>query len=247
MREIRRAGDRGLLVETSAPHALRAAILAADLPGVTDVVPGEATVLVVVSGSAREAAPGSPGAGRPAPASPRSSDLPVRGAAPGSPSAERPIPASPRPAGPLLDLLERRLRSLEAGAESRYGREVEIPVVYDGADLAEVAELTGLSAAEVAARHSAAEYTVAYLGFSPGFGYLTGLDPVLRVPRRAVPRTSVPAGSVAVAGPYTAVYPSPSPGGWRLLGRTGLALWDVRRDPPSLLAPGDRVRFVPAR
>lgn len=197
MREVRRAGDRGLLVEAASPHALRAAVLAADLPGVTDVVPGEATVLVVASGG--------------------------------------------------LELLERRLRDLEAGDEAPAGRSVEIPVVYDGADLAEVAELTGLSVAEVVARCGAAEYTVAYLGFSPGFGYLTGLDPALRVPRRSTPRTSVPAGSVAMAGPYTAVYPSASPGGWRLLGRTDLVLWDVRRDPPSLLGPGDRVRFVPSR
>lgn len=197
MRGIRRAGDRGLLVETSSPHALRAAILAAGLPGVTDVVPGETTVLVVASDG--------------------------------------------------LELVERRLRSLEPGAAGPPGREVEIPAVYDGADLAEVAELTGLTVDEVVARHSAAEYTVAYLGFSPGFAYLTGLDPVLQVPRRENPRTSVPAGSVAIAGPYTAVYPSPSPGGWRLLGRTALVLWDVRRDPPALLGPGDRVRFVPNR
>ncbi|MFG2088331.1 MULTISPECIES: 5-oxoprolinase subunit PxpB [unclassified Spirillospora] len=122
---------------------------------------------------------------------------------------------------------------------------VEFPVVYDGADLDEVADLTGLSRDEVVHRHSAATYTVAYLGFSPGFGYLTGLDPVLRVPRRASPRTSVPAGSVAIADRYAAVYPSRSPGGWRLLGRSGLRLWDVTRDPPSLLRPGMRVRFVP--
>jgi len=121
---------------------------------------------------------------------------------------------------------------------------VEVPVVYDGADLEEVAQLTGLSPNEVIQRHSAATYTVAYLGFSPGFGYLTGLDPALHVGRRASPRTAVPAGSVAIAGPYAAVYPSRSPGGWRLLGRSELVLWDVTRDPPSLLRPGTRVRFV---
>lgn len=123
---------------------------------------------------------------------------------------------------------------------------VAIPVVYDGADLDEVAVLTGLSRGEVVLRHSSAAYTVAYLGFSPGFGYLSGLDPALHVARRASPRTSVPAGSVAIAGPYASVYPSRSPGGWRLLGRTGLRLWDVTREPPSLLRPGMRVRFVPA-
>ncbi|MDL4775140.1 5-oxoprolinase subunit B family protein [Actinomadura xylanilytica] len=121
---------------------------------------------------------------------------------------------------------------------------VEIPVVYDGEDLDEVAGLTGLSRTEVVQRHTAASYTVAYLGFSPGFGYLTGLDPALHVSRRESPRTAVPAGSVAIAGPYAAVYPSRSPGGWRLLGRSRLPLWDVTRDPPSLLQPGAHVRFV---
>ncbi|MEV4006063.1 5-oxoprolinase subunit PxpB [Actinomadura sp. NPDC049753] len=122
---------------------------------------------------------------------------------------------------------------------------LEIPVVYDGEDLDEVASLTGLSREEVVRRHSAGSYTVAYLGFSPGFGYLSGLDPALHVARRASPRKAVPAGSVAMAGPYAAVYPSRSPGGWRLLGHSRLPLWDVSRDPPSLLRPGTRVRFVP--
>jgi KipI family sensor histidine kinase inhibitor len=120
----------------------------------------------------------------------------------------------------------------------------EIPVVYDGPDLAEVARLTGLSAGEVAARHAAGDYTVGWLGFSPGFGYLTGLDPVLAtVPRLAEPRLRVPAGTVAIAAGLAAVYPSTSPGGWRLLGRTSAVLWDPQRDPPALLAPGMRVRF----
>jgi len=120
----------------------------------------------------------------------------------------------------------------------------EIPVVYDGPDLAEVARLTGLPAGEVVARHAAGDYTVGWLGFSPGFGYLTGLDPVLAtVPRLAEPRLRVPAGAVAIAGGLTAVYSSTSPGGWRLLGRTSAVLWDPRRDPPALLAPGMRVRF----
>ncbi|SEG16588.1 sensor histidine kinase inhibitor, KipI family [Thermomonospora echinospora] len=145
-----------------------------------------------------------------------------------------------------LDRLAARLAALELPDGPQDGLvPVEIPVVYDGQDVAEVAGLTGLSAEEVVRRHSSGVYVVAYLGFSPGFGYLTGLDPALHVPRRRTPRTSVPAGSVAIAGPYAAVYPSASPGGWRLLGRTELALWDVRRASPALLRPGARVRFVP--
>jgi KipI family sensor histidine kinase inhibitor len=136
-----------------------------------------------------------------------------------------------------------RLRPADGAASD--AEPVEIPVVYDGEDLDEVASLTGLPREEVVRRHSAGSYTVAYLGFSPGFGYLSGLDPALHVARRASPRKAVPAGSVAVAGPYAAVYPSRSPGGWRLLGRSRLPLWDVSRDPPSLLRPGARVRFVP--
>jgi KipI family sensor histidine kinase inhibitor len=129
-------------------------------------------------------------------------------------------------------------------ASATAGETLRVPVVYDGADLDEVAALTGLTRAQVVERHAAGSYVVAYLGFSPGFGYLTGLDESLHVPRRDSPRTSVPAGSVAIAGPYGAVYPSSSPGGWRLLGRTSLRLWDPERDPPSLLQPGARVRFV---
>lgn len=122
---------------------------------------------------------------------------------------------------------------------------VEIPVRYDGEDLDAVAELTGLSAAEVVARHSAAVYTVAFCGFAPGFGYISGLDEALWLPRRAVPRTRVPAGSVAIADRYTAVYPQASPGGWHLLGHTDAAVWDPQRQPPAIFAPGVRVRFAP--
>lgn len=122
---------------------------------------------------------------------------------------------------------------------------LEIPVHYDGADLDDVARQAGLSTAEVVARHSAPVYTVAFCGFAPGFGYLTGLDDALRLPRRAVPRTRVPAGSVAVADVYTAVYPHASPGGWNLLGHTDITVWDPMRQPPALFAPGGLVRFVP--
>jgi KipI family sensor histidine kinase inhibitor len=121
---------------------------------------------------------------------------------------------------------------------------VEIPVVYDGEDLEEVAGLSGLSTAEVVARHQGSSYRVAFCGFAPGFAYLTGLPVELHVPRRATPRVSVPAGAVAIAGEHAAVYPRSSPGGWRLLGRTDAVLWDLRRDPPALLRPGTRVRFV---
>ncbi|MFF4194986.1 allophanate hydrolase subunit 1 [Nonomuraea sp. NPDC001831] len=123
------------------------------------------------------------------------------------------------------------------------GPAVTIPVVYDGADLDSVAALAGISAEEVVARHTGRELVVGWLGFAPGFAYLTGLDPVLEVPRLDTPRTSVPAGSVAVAGPYAAVYPTASPGGWRLLGRTATRVWDVTAEPPSLFRPGMRVRF----
>ncbi|MDT7727230.1 MAG: hypothetical protein QOI21_3806 [Actinomycetota bacterium] len=123
-------------------------------------------------------------------------------------------------------------------------QEAEVPVRYDGADLGEVARETGLSEAEVIRLHRDATYTVAFCGFAPGFGYLTGLDPKLHVPRKGTPRTRVPAGSVAIAGEYSAVYPRESPGGWRLLGHTELPVWDVDREPPNLLVPGTRVRFV---
>ncbi|WP_405885460.1 5-oxoprolinase subunit PxpB [Streptomyces sp. NBC_01136] len=123
---------------------------------------------------------------------------------------------------------------------------VEIPVRYDGPDLAEVAALWKVPEHEVPKIHAAAEFRVAFCGFAPGFGYLTGLPSRYDVPRRATPRTAVPAGSVALAGPYTGVYPRSSPGGWQLIGTTDAALWDHARVPAALLAPGTRVRFVPA-
>jgi len=123
------------------------------------------------------------------------------------------------------------------------GDPVTIPVRYDGEDLDEVAAGLGMSVAEVVSVHSGADYTVAFTGFAPGFGYLTGLDERLRLPRRDSPRTRVPAGAVAVAGEYTGVYPRPSPGGWHLLGSTTASLWDPSREPPALLLPGTTVRF----
>lgn len=206
MTEVRVAGDAAVLAQAGpAPGAaagLAAAIAALRLPGVTDIVPGAATVLVIAE-----------------------------------------------PGGMGLARLAGRIRELLAGpvppAPAAGAAPVSVPVCYDGPDLAEVARLTGLSAGEIIERHQAAEYRVGWLGFAPGFGYLTGLDPVLaQVPRLATPRQRVPAGSVAIAGGLTAVYPSASPGGWRLIGRAAARLWDPAREPPALFAPGAPVRFL---
>lgn len=121
---------------------------------------------------------------------------------------------------------------------------VEIPTRYDGPDLAAVARAAGLSIEAVIDTHCRATYSVAFCGFAPGFAYLAGLDARLHLPRHATPRTSVPAGSVAIADRYAAVYPRSSPGGWHLLGTTDLTLFDPDRSPPALLEPGARVRFV---
>lgn len=124
------------------------------------------------------------------------------------------------------------------------GRSVEIAVRYDGADLADVAAATGLTTQEVITLHTSVEHRVAFCGFLPGFAYLVGLPPVLHLPRRSTPRTRVPAGAVAIAGEFASVYPAASPGGWHLLGHTDAVMWDESRAAPSLLVPGDRVRFV---
>ncbi len=121
---------------------------------------------------------------------------------------------------------------------------LEIPVRYDGPDLADVAALTGLPESEVVAAHTGTPWRAAFAGFAPGFAYLTGGDPRLAVPRRRESRTSVPAGSVALAGEFSAVYPRGSPGGWQLIGRTDATLWDVTADPPAAIRPGRAVRFV---
>lgn len=120
-----------------------------------------------------------------------------------------------------------------------------IPVRYDGEDLPAVAERAGMSTADFAARHAAAEYRVAFVGFQPGFAYLDGLPRELHAPRRASPRVRIPAGSVAIGGEWTGIYPLASPGGWNLLGTTDAALFDPAGEPPALLQPGDAVRFVP--
>lgn len=199
---LRTAGACGVLVEVDdlpTVHRLAAAVRAAALPGVVDVVPGFVTVLVTTADPASLAG--------------------VRAALP---------------------------RMALPPAEDVAGRRVEVPVVYDGEDLPEVSRLTGLSPAEVVTRHTAPDYVVAFLGFAPGFPYLVGLDAALHVPRRATPRTAVPAGSVGLAGAQTGIYPRATPGGWQLLGRTDVVLFDAAREPPALLAPGDRLRFVDA-
>ncbi|WP_341395504.1 5-oxoprolinase subunit B/C family protein [Arthrobacter sp. G119Y2] len=134
-----------------------------------------------------------------------------------------------------------------ARADSPEARTVTIDTVYDGADLAEVARLTGLSEDAVVKAHTGSSWLGGFGGFAPGFTYLTGGDPVLNVPRRDSPRTAVPAGSVALAGDYSAVYPRESPGGWQLIGRTSAVMWDLNRPDPALIRPGDTVIFNPVR
>ncbi|MEV0349162.1 allophanate hydrolase subunit 1 [Nonomuraea sp. NPDC050680] len=233
---IRLAGEHGLLVETGSlavSHRLDAVLRAARPPGVVEVVPGPETVLVVAPGTdqgrlrsrldellGEALEPGEPGEA-----------LQSQGAGKAVASREPEVLDPPEPGEALSG----------AGAEV-----VVIPVVYDGEDLDSVAELAGMSVDDVIARHTGRELVVGWLGFAPGFAYLIGLDPTLHLPRLATPRTSVPAGSVAIAGPYSAIYPTASPGGWRLLGRTATRIWDVDAEPPSLFRPGTRVRFEPA-
>jgi KipI family sensor histidine kinase inhibitor len=150
-------------------------------------------------------------------------------------------------AADLADELRRRIATASDSPASP-PRLVEIPVCYGGEmgpDLEAVALHCGLAPAEVIERYSAPEYLVAFLGFSPGFPYLSGLDPTLATPRLASPRKLVPAGSVAIGGGQAGIYPSASPGGWRIIGRTPLQIFDPHRQPPALLEMGDRLRFRP--
>lgn len=140
-------------------------------------------------------------------------------------------------AGALSDV-----RAKDASA----GRLIEVPTVYDGPDLEEVALLSGITTDQVVAMHAALEYTAFFLGFMPGFAYCGTLDPRIVAPRLDSPRARVPAGSVAIADGQTAVYPFDSPGGWRLIGRTALRPFAADREPPALIRPGDRLRFVRA-
>lgn len=194
-------GDSALLIEVPSLEealGLLAALTAAPIPGVVEVIPAARTVLLSFQRHEVDAAE-----------------------------------------------IERAVRALELSVVQHAGsRVVEIPVEYLGEDLTEVADHLGLSEAELIALHTGVEYQVAFTGFAPGFAYLVGGDPVLDVPRRSTPRTRIPAGSVGLAGTFSGVYPRESPGGWQLIGRTDLAMWDVQRDPPALLQPGDRVQFV---
>ncbi|NYH51517.1 MULTISPECIES: 5-oxoprolinase subunit B family protein [Nocardiopsis] len=198
-----RCADTGVLVEVAdlaEVIALRAALEADPVPGVTDVVPAARTLLLRVG-------PGT------------------------DPDAVAEAVSGLRP---------------DPGAGRGAGETVTIPVSYDGEDLDDIAELTGLTRRGVVEAHTGALWTVAFCGFAPGFGYMVGDDPRLHVPRRGEARTRVPAGSVALAGEFTGVYPRSSPGGWQLLGRTDAGIWDLDRDPPGLLRPGVRVRFTEA-
>ena len=224
-RRLLTCGKHAVLVELDGleevmalDQAARAAVAAGDaaFADVTDIIPAARTLLLMVREGAKVE--------------------PVRTALPTltqPPATLRAKPADGReaaagdPAWPAAD-----------------GPTVEIPVRYDGPDLDEVCKLTGLTRDEVVNAHTHTPWRVAFTGFSPGFAYLCGGDSRLQVPRRSEPRTSVPAGSVGLAGEFSAVYPRSTPGGWQLLGHTDAVLWDADRQPPALLQPGSTVRFV---
>jgi KipI family sensor histidine kinase inhibitor len=161
------------------------------------------------------------------------------------------VPAA-RTLMPLLDpaqtepaAVERAVRMVTPRHDDReHGDLLEIPVVYDGQDLDEVGKLTGWGADGVIERHTGTEWTVAFCGFAPGFGYLVSDSGGFDIPRRSTPRTKVPPGAVGLAGEFAGVYPRESPGGWQLIGSTDLQTFDLEREPPALLTPGTRVRFV---
>ena len=210
---IRPLAESGLLVELAdridpavveRVMALTAAIDAARLPGLVDVVPSYRTILLAFD--------------------PELTD------------------------GATLSAVVRELANRSPVQRVAPGREVTIPVVYGGElgpDLADVATHTGLAPEAVCERHAAVAYRVACMGFAPGFGFLVGLPTELTTPRRTTPRTRVPAGSVAIGGAQTGVYPAELPGGWNVIGRTPVTLFDAARPEPFLLGPGDSVRFRP--
>jgi KipI family sensor histidine kinase inhibitor len=195
-------GDQALLLQfesTADVLAWAAALRAAALPGVLDIVPASRTVLLKLDGRRHQSA------------------------------------------------VRRRLRTLRVAPDMVATAPPEEPmvidVVYDGADLAEVADRTGLTVAQVINAHTAIPWQVGFGGFAPGFAYLVGGDPRLAVPRRSEPRSSVPAGAVGLAGEFSGIYPRRSPGGWQLIGHTDLVLWDIDRPNPALLTPGMWVQF----
>ena len=148
------------------------------------------------------------------------------------------------PSTTTIDDLHGMLQTVDVSGAAPVGRTIEIPVRYDGPDLEHVSEITGCSIPEIVALHTGTTYVAAFAGFAPGFMYCTGLPEQLRVPRRETPRVAVAKGAVAVADVYTAVYPSVSPGGWNLIGHTDVELFDLKAADPSLIKPGDRVRYV---
>ena len=184
-----------LIDDVDTPPAWADALRVMDVPGVHEIVPAEATVVVRCIHERHEAI------------------------------------------GRVLDMV------VPADATTRHEAPLTIDVVYDGPDIADLADAAQVSIDDVVRLHATGTYEVAFCGFSPGFGYLRGIDRRLHVPRRDTPRTSVPAGSVGIAAGYTCVYPSASPGGWYLIGHTAAPMWDVDRDPPALLNPGRLVRF----
>jgi KipI family sensor histidine kinase inhibitor len=151
------------------------------------------------------------------------------------------------PGRTTLAAVERAVRGVRPRTDRRgSGELVELPVVYDGEDLDDVAAHLGVAPEDVVARHAGTGWTVAFCGFAPGFGYCTPDGEPWHVPRRESPRTRVPPGAVGLAGEFSGVYPRESPGGWQLIGRTDVAVFDLARDPAALLRPGVRVRFVAA-
>lgn len=196
-------GETALLIESEADQvpAVLAALTAAGLSGVAEVVPAARTVLLRVTS--------------PAALEPVRAEVGALLAAP--------LPAAPPPSDERTTVIE---------------------VVYDGPDLSEVASLLALTPDEVVAAHTASPWRVAFCGVAPGFAYLAGGDPRLRVPRRGSARQLVPAGAVGLAGEYSGVYPRPAPGRWQLIGRTAAAVWEPTRTPPALLIPGNWARFV---
>ncbi|MBF6061000.1 allophanate hydrolase subunit 1 [Nocardia terpenica] len=148
----------------------------------------------------------------------------------------------------VADGLRAATEAVEEASDAESAEEpIVVPVRYDGTDLAETAALLGISTDELIRRHTGHVWRCAFIGFAPGFGYLESPEANLAVPRRDQARTRIPAGSVALAGGYSAVYPRTSPGGWRIIGTTDVALWDLDRPEPALLHPGGRVRFTPVR